>query len=141
MNPIVKWWKLKRGRTLCHYCPDTWLEDFVTNGNCRNCPKCHTTYVYAWKPRSRWIKKWKSGHGSVGDSKFLLYIQLYFYRTKDGVRKECLVSLNVVDKKTSIILDFGKWSFSNPTLVLPYLMENLTPFNVADKIKKLMLFL
>lgn len=141
MNPITKWLKLRRGRNLCHYCPDTWLEGFYYNGNCMDCRKCGTTYVYGWKAKSRWPKKWKPGQGTVGDPKALKGIQFYFYRTKNCMRKECVVNVHLVNKTTTIILDFGKWTFSNPTLTLPYLIESLTPFNVADKVKKIMLFL
>jgi hypothetical protein len=138
---LSKWWKLKRGKRQCRYCPNTWLEGFYENGNCMVCPKCTTCYVHAWKPKSRWPKKWKPGYGSIGDPEILQSIHLYFHRTRDGLRKECIVKINVIDKTTHIILDFGKWTFSNPTLVLPYIIESLTPFNVGEKIKKLMIFL
>lgn len=141
MNKLTKWWYQRNGKKLCRYCSETWLKGFYENGNCMSCPKCNTTYVHSWKAKSRWPKKWKPGHGSIGDPEILHSIQLYFYRTKDGLRKECVVKLNIIDKTTTIILDFGKWTFSNPTLVLPYLIESLTPFNVAEKVRNIMVFL
>lgn len=78
--------------------------------------------------------------GSVGDPDKLLAVRLYFRRTKNGQRKECVVTQYPTEKKTTIILDFGKWTYSNPTMELPYLIPNLTPKNIASKVRKIMLF-
>lgn len=139
MNKLSKWVGEFRGKRLCHYCPDTWLNGFHSNGNCMNCPKCQTTYVYNWRPTNTWPKKWVPGMGSRGDPNKLLHIQFHYQRLVDYVNQDCVVYLNLKDKTTDIILDFPKYTFSNPTMTLPYLV-NFTPTNVKDKVKRILLF-
>jgi len=138
MNKLSKWWGKLRGKKLCHYCPDTWLFGFYPGGNCMNCLKCHTIYVFGWKPRKRWIYS-KLGDNSRGDRNDLRYVQIHFNRLIDHITKECVVNFDLKKQQTHIILDYPEWTHYRPTMTLPYLVD-LTPENVKQKVKMLLLF-
>lgn len=136
MNSLVRWFQEKRGRRLCHYCPDTWLTWFSENSNCMFCWKCNATYVYDWK-----VKRFPDAHfRSQGDPDSLRSVQLYFHNTRGKERKECILVHNLIDKQTQIIMDFGKWTFANPTFIFPLMKEKITPFNIQEKIKTVLAF-
>lgn len=138
MNRLSKWFGKIRGKRLCHYCKDTWLSGFYTNGNCMNCPKCRTTYVYGWRALP-WPRK--VDHTiSQGDPDKLTTVQIYFHTLRNGKRNECIVVHDLIDKQTQIIMEFGKWSFSNPTFTFPLMKDKITPFNVKDKVNTIVAF-
>lgn len=134
MNIFRKWWGEFCGGEACRYCPDTWLSGFSVGGNCRTCSKCKTVYVYAFKPVSRWPKKWEPGMGTVGNPEKLEYIEMQYKRKKTSIKNDCIIVLNLKEKKTDIILDYPMWNFARPTISLPYLLS-ITPTNAPEKLK------
>src|SRR5579864_2495769 len=133
MNRLTKWLGKRQGKRLCWYCKDTWLSGFYDNGNCMTCPKCNSSYIYNWK-RPFWPTKQVTAFTADPDQ--LSSIEIAF-QYKD---KSCFVNHRFIDKQTRIVIDWGKWTLSNPTFTLPLCVDKITPFNVEEKVKTICLF-
>jgi hypothetical protein len=131
MNILIKWLGERRGKRLCRYCKNTWLNNFVPGDNCVTCPKCRALYSFDWK-HTPWPTSFKN---MLADPDRLKRIHINFYRNYRGESKDYQVLHNFVSKETEIITDFGSWCTPHTSLKFPLMADKITPYNVQEKVK------